>query len=140
MIRKIFAILLVCSLAMTVLFVVPARAASASQTPVPFDFSELAINGLSFMVLVVGIVQAAKKLGLEGRGLTILAMALGITLAIGYQVSQIYPTFKVWFDIVVFGLGGGVAATGYYDLVNERFPKTANLKQIAKLLKEKDGD
>lgn len=138
MIRKLFAILLVCSLAMAV--VLPARAAETSQTPVSFDFNELAINGLSFMVLVVGIVQAAKKLGLEGRGLTILAMALGITLAIGFQVSQIYPTFKVWFDIVVFGLGGGVAATGYYDLVNERFPKTSNLKQIAKLLKEKDGD
>lgn len=89
-------------------------------------FSNLTVNGLSFMVLVVGIVQAAKKLGVSGRALTILAMALGTALAIGSQVSALYPGFKTWFDIIMFGLGGGVAATGYYDLVNERLPKLGN--------------
>jgi hypothetical protein len=124
--RRILALLAIAVIALVC--VQPAAAAPAIQDeppntiPIPINFGELSVNGLSFMVLVVGIVRSAKTLGLAGRGLTVLAMMLGTGLAIGYQVGMLYPQFKVWFDIVVFGLGGGVAGTGYYDMFKERWP------------------
>lgn len=86
-------------------------------------FEILTVNGIQISLLVIGIVQALKKLGATGKTLTLAAMLLGTTLAVGFQVSLLYYNFKVAYDIIVYGLGGGVAATGYYDLVNERIPK-----------------
>jgi len=126
--KRKFSRIAILALALIVMAIItPARALAApahqAVDPVVGVFQDLTINGLSFLVLVVGIVQASRKLGVSGRWLTALALVLGVALATGYQVAQVAPAFKLWFDIFVYGLGGGVAAAGYYDLYNERFPK-----------------
>ena len=86
-------------------------------------FGELAINGVSFALLCFGWVEAVKKLGVKGKWLTVFALLFGAGVAIGYQLSLMYPAFGVWFNIAVYGLGGGLAAAGYYDFLKAKFPK-----------------
>ncbi len=95
------------------------------------QFQNLTVNGISFMLLVVGLVQAVKKLGVSGPVLALIAMILGAALAIGSKVAAFDPQFKIWFEIITYGLGGGLAATGYYDLLNERLPKIARITAVS---------
>lgn len=86
-------------------------------------FQNVAVNGVSLMILVGGVTEALKALGVKGRALTLAALILGALLAVGYQVSLLDAQFKVAYEVVVYGLGSALAATGYYDFVNARLPK-----------------
>jgi hypothetical protein len=89
--------------------------------PPAVDFSNMAINGISFTVLVIGITEFAKSIGLSGTGpIRVFAALTGLILAIGYQFGQIYPDFQVYYNVAVFGLGGAVAGMGYFDLATNR--------------------
>ena len=82
-------------------------------------FGELAIGGVNLLLLVLGIVEAAKRLGVNGTGSFVLALALGgvfggLEMAI---TSELIPAAAIpWIVVVVRSLGGAVAATGLYDL------------------------
>ena len=82
-------------------------------------FGELAIGGVNLLLLVLGIVEAAKRLGVNGTGSFILALALGgvfggLEMAI---TSELIPAAAIpWIVVVVRSLGGAVAATGLYDI------------------------
>ncbi len=83
------------------------------------DFGTLAIGGVSIPALVLGWVSAAKELGLKGRWLTALALVLSTLCAGLWQaVAQglVPEDVLPWVTVVVVGLGGGVALTGWYDL------------------------
>lgn len=77
---------------------------------------DVMVGGVSLIVLVLGLVEFAKKLGVEGNACTVLAMVLGVLFAIAYKVMALYPTVSPWVEITVFGLAFGLAATGLYDL------------------------
>lgn len=84
------------------------------------DFGMFEIGGLSVLILVAGWVEFSKKFGLSGNGLTVLAAVLGallIGLAQAIAKGLIPPEIVTWIEIVVVGLGGGLAASGLYDLV-----------------------
>lgn len=83
------------------------------------DFGAFEIGGVSVLLLVLGIVEAAKQFGLKGRGSKALAIALGVFfvgLTQAMETGLIPEVALPWITMVVIGLGGGLAATGMYDL------------------------
>ena len=83
------------------------------------NFGELAIGGVNLILLVLGIVEAAKRLGIKDQGSFILALALGAAFG-GLEMalaSELVPATAVpWIVVAVRSLGGAVAATGLYDI------------------------
>lgn len=68
------------------------------------------------IVMVLGLVELCKKLGLEGNKLLLVAMGIGIGLgALGEVVVQ-FPEVLPWVKIVVYGVLTGLTASGLYDV------------------------
>lgn len=81
-------------------------------------FGEL--NPLLVIVMVIGLVELAKKLGVDGNKSLTLSMVIGVAFGVAYQLAEMYPAVYPWFGMVVFGLLTGLAASGLYD-VGKRF-------------------
>jgi hypothetical protein len=88
------------------------------------DFPALVIGGVPLMVVIFGLVEFSKKLGLSGKGLTIFSMLLGIVFGITYQFSMRgFPSdIAGWFAVLVYGLALGLVTSGFYDFANNRLP------------------
>ncbi len=84
---------------------------------------QLLSNGINFLVIVFGLVEFAKKFGLKGRTLTALSMVVGVVMGVLYQLSLRSQALAEWFQIMMFGLAVGLAASGIYDFLNARIPK-----------------
>ena len=90
------------------------------------DFTLFEIGDISVIVLVVGIVEAAKKFGLKGRACQALAVTLGallIGMSQAIQGGMVPVGILPWINIVVVGLGGGLAASGLYDVAKGKIKK-----------------
>ena len=80
---------------------------------------DYAIGGVAIAALIVGLVEFAKKRGVQDKGSQVLAFALGVIfvgLGHGMNASLIpepYATYVAWFVVAI---SGGPAAMGYYDL------------------------
>lgn len=80
-----------------------------------FDF---VVGGIALAPLILGIVEAAKQFGVNGRGSQVLSFALGIFfVGLAQAMSQglipeLYIPYVVW---AVTALAGGLAAMGLYD-------------------------
>lgn len=61
-------------------------------------------------VAILGLVNVVKALGLEGKVLTLVSMAIGVALSVLAQVLE--PGVL---QVVLVGLLGGLAASGFYD-------------------------
>lgn len=88
------------------------------------DYASLAIGGVAVIPLIVGLVEFAKRLGLQGEGCTVLSAVLGfVFIALAYSIeSGMMPEAAVpWIILFVVGLGGGLAAAGLYDLSKRLF-------------------
>lgn len=86
------------------------------------DFNLFELGGVSVIILVIGIVEAAKRFGLSGRGCQILAMVLGgalVGLSQAIETAMIPVDFVPWINIVVMGVGGGLAASGIFDVAKK---------------------
>jgi hypothetical protein len=87
------------------------------------DYSAFQIAGVSIIALAIGLTQAAKKLGLRGNGAFAFALLTATLTAALYQaiaLDLIPSPILPWISVLVFGLGGGLAATGLYDLSQGR--------------------
>ena len=79
---------------------------------------EFAIGGIAVAALIIGIVEALKEFGVEGKASKAAAIFLGVFfvgLAHGISEALIpaeYVPYIVW---AVTSLAGGLAAMGYYD-------------------------
>lgn len=85
---------------------------------------ELTIGGVLVMALVLGIVEALKSFGVEGRASQGAALGLAwvfVALAKAIEQGLIPEPYLTWVTIAVTGLAGGLAAMGYYDLGVKRF-------------------
>lgn len=86
--------------------------------------SEL-VNGIPLMAVVFGCVEFCKKLGLAGRSLTVASLGIGVAAGVAYRCSIALPaTFADGFADVLYGVALGLAASGVYDFVSARWPKT----------------
>jgi len=80
---------------------------------------DLGIAGVNILLLVVGLVEAAKRLGLKGNGSFVLALILGTVLGVLFYLVEnaMIPSEAVrWISAALFGLAVGLAGTGLYDL------------------------
>lgn len=68
------------------------------------------------IAIVMGVVEAAKRAGLAGRACFIFAIVLAFVLFGLEQAALMYPVMSAVYTILRYALYG-VAATGWYDLV-----------------------
>jgi hypothetical protein len=89
------------------------------------NFDTLLVGSVPLMIVVFGLVEMIKSLGIQGRTLTIISMLLGLAFGMAYQLAKIgVPAgFAGWFEIIVFGLVIGLVASGFYKFAADRFPK-----------------
>lgn len=78
--------------------------------------SNIFIYGLSLAGMVLGIVQAAKKIGIRDKFSVILALILGPVLMATFTASEMLPAFRPWVQSVVVGLGASLSAMGFYSI------------------------
>ena len=84
------------------------------------DFSDVAVNGVPILLLIIGLVEFIRQMGLSGKPLRAVSAGLGLLFGLLYQVSLGVPAdFAGWFGAVVFGLGLGVAASGVVDVARD---------------------
>lgn len=74
------------------------------------------IDGISIVLLIVGLVELVKKLGVEGNKLTLISVLIGILVGVGFKLYTMLPAAAPWIEVAVVGLAFGLAATGLYDL------------------------
>ena len=81
------------------------------------------VEGVPLVVLILGLVEFAKRFGLSGNLSTALSMALGVVFGVLFQVSLSVPdTLAGWLAVIVYGLALGLTASGLYDWSSRRFP------------------
>jgi hypothetical protein len=88
------------------------------------DLTSLAVNGIPLMVLIFGLVEFIKSLGLSGKPVTALSLVLGVLFGVGYAVSTngMPADFAGWFGMGVFSLTLGLGASGFYKFAAARWP------------------
>jgi len=74
------------------------------------------IDGISIILLIVGLVELVKKFGVEGNKLTAISVVVGIVVGVGFKLYSMIPAAAPWIEVAVVGLAFGLAATGLYDL------------------------
>ena len=89
------------------------------------DTTSMFVAGVApLMVVIFGLVEFSKSLGLSGKWLTVFSMLLGLAFGVAYRISLIgVPAgYADWFALVVYGLVLGLITSGFYDFANNRFP------------------
>ena len=80
------------------------------------DFTNALVAGIPLLMVVIGLVEWSKKIGLSGKWLTVVSMLIGVGLGVLYQMTQAMPVdFSGWFTAGVYGLALGLVASGVYD-------------------------
>ena len=90
------------------------------------DLGQLAEFAL--VLLIPGIVETAKQFGINGKWSLVLSLCLGfffVALAESINLELIPAVALPWIRVVVMGLGGALAASGYYDLFKKWFGRDA---------------
>ena len=89
------------------------------------DFASLLVGGIPLLVVIFGLVEFIKSLGLTGRWLTVTSLVLGLVFGIAYQIATAgMPIgFAMWFSVVIFGLALGLVTSGFYKFIDARLPK-----------------
>lgn len=88
------------------------------------DLTQLLVGGTPLLLVIFGLIEFIKSLGLKGRWLTITSLLLGIAFGVAYRFSLngIPVGFAAWFVVIIFGLALGLITSGFYDFANKRFP------------------
>ena len=77
---------------------------------------DILVGGASAITIVVALTEAIKRLfKLEGDGAIIVAVVLGLVIALGAQAAALWPGFAVWWQTAISGVLLGLAACGLYD-------------------------
>jgi len=81
------------------------------------DFTTQAVAGILIIPFVMGWVQFIKEVfNLDGPKVTAITVTLGALMFAGQKVALINPGFAQYFEIIIYALGGGLAASGLYKL------------------------
>ena len=89
------------------------------------NLTNLIVAGVPLIVVIFGLVEFSKKLGLSGNGLTIFSMSLGVVFGFLFQIATngLPGGLMGWFSDIVYGLALGLVTSGFYDFADSRFPK-----------------
>ena len=76
------------------------------------------VNGIPLAALVIALVEWVKRIGVEGKALNAVSMAIGAVIGVAYWYAQSpLQSFSDWFGAVIYGLALGLVASGIYDAV-----------------------
>jgi hypothetical protein len=95
------------------------------------DLSIFTLNPVTLAVLILGIVEFLKRLGLAGNKLMLVSMAVGVLFATVYKLHELYPPAEPYLEVAFFGIAAGLCASGIYSFITNRFPdqsKKATMK------------
>jgi len=87
------------------------------------QLNTMLLGAVGIIPLVLGLVEAAKKLGVKGDASFALALGLGAAFAAYLEaVAQglIPASVQPYVSVAVVGIAGGLAATGLYDFATGR--------------------
>ena len=73
------------------------------------DLSNFLVNPITLALIVLGVVEFIKKLGVTGNKLMLIAMFVGIFFATLYKAREFYLPAQPYIDVA-------------YTFVNDRFP------------------
>ena len=80
------------------------------------DFGNAIVSGLPLVLIVIGLVEWVKQLGVQGNAIRVVSMVIGAIFGVAYQYSVAPPVdFSGWFAAIAYGLGLGLVASGIYD-------------------------
>jgi hypothetical protein len=105
------------------------------------DLSVFTLNPVTLAILILGVVEFIKRLGLTGNKLMLVSMAVGIMFATVYKVHDLYPPAEPYLEVFFFGIAAGLCASGIYSFITNRFPdqtKEATMK-YTKIVKTRRG-
>ena len=94
-----------------------------------FDPSTLLVGSIPLIIIIFGLVEFIKSLGLQGKVLTVVSLIIGLLLGLGYHLATVgLPVgFAGWFTALIFGLAMGLVASGFYDFADARWPKVSDV-------------
>jgi len=84
------------------------------------------IGGIPTVILVFGLTEFSKRIGLKGAWLMIISRVLGVVFGIAWHIVSVGLPVTVadWITTVVLGLAIGLTASGVYDFLNNKFPSS----------------
>ncbi|MGE5617961.1 MAG: hypothetical protein ACM3US_01740 [Sphingomonadaceae bacterium] len=71
--------------------------------------------GVLAIPLIIGLVEAAKRLGMDTVWATPLAVGCGLALSLGYEAAKQAPGSETWLNALLWGLALGLSASGLYS-------------------------
>lgn len=90
------------------------------------DLNNFLVNPLTLILIILGVVEMVKKLGVSGNKLMFISMAVGFGLAMLYKLRELYEPSSVYVEVIFFGIAAGLGASGIYSFINARFPAQTN--------------
>lgn len=76
---------------------------------------DLVVFGIPGAIIIVALIEFAKQYGLNSKWAPLLAVILGIVLAVVVHLAAINPQVADWAQIVLGGILCGLAAVGGYS-------------------------
>ena len=86
------------------------------------DLSNFLVNPVTLVLIILGVVEMIKKLGITGNKLMLISMLVGFIFALLYKARELCEPSSVIIDITFFGIAAGLGASGIYSFVTDRFP------------------
>ena len=80
---------------------------------------DLEYGGILIVPTIVGLVEAAKRLGLPVAYAAPLAVGIGLTISVGYTVAADVPGGTAVADATLRGLALGLSSAGLYSTVRQ---------------------
>lgn len=75
----------------------------------------LLVAGVPISLLIVGLVEAAKRAGLPSRYAGLAAIGIGVALFVAGVATQTWPEFTPWWEAIIAGVIAGLTASGIYS-------------------------
>ena len=80
------------------------------------------LNIPTLIVLIFGVVEFIKSLGVSGNKLRVVSLAVGFSLAFSFQLQNIFPEAAQYIEVGFFAVAGGLTASGLYSFAAKRWP------------------
>ncbi len=72
-------------------------------------------SGVLAIPLIIGLVEAGKRTGLDTLWATPLAVALGLAISLSNVAARQLPGSEAWLKAILWGLALGLSASGLYS-------------------------
>jgi hypothetical protein len=83
------------------------------------DLQNFVVTPAVMLVLIFGIVEFIKTFGVKGNALRLASLSVGLIIALVFKCREIFPSAKLYIDIVFFTLSSGLSACGLYDFLKK---------------------